>query len=331
MMRHLLLTAALIATLPAAALAQGRPLLPDQPPRLPDAPLPVDEGSAHVIYPVRDGVFMISGPDGNVAVQTGTDGVLLVDSGTAADAPGLLRQVRRLSARPLAYILNTSGDADHVGGNALLSAAGIDLVGGLLERPSGIQQGSAIPVFAHESVMTRLIENGTLEGLPTQTYFVAQKDIHFNASAVSLIHAPGHTAGDSVVMFRRADVIAAGDAYTPDRYPLIDLANGGSITAYLATLNRLISLTVPEFNQQGGTFVIPGHGRLSDEGDLGDYRDMVTFIHDRIKAARDAGQTLEQVLQARPTQDYDPLFGAEAGAEFTRQVYLSLEQEGGAQ
>lgn len=299
--------------------------LPPQAPVLPPPPLPVLEGSPFVIYPVRGGTYMISGPASNSLVQVGLDGVLVVDTGPAADAAGLLREIRRLSARPIRYLLNTSADPDHVGGNAGLSGIGQDIGSGN-ERPDGVQGYGAAPTLAHEQVMFRLLEEGASDGLPTLTYFVDQKDLFFNGEPVSLIHAPGHTGGDSLVMFRRSDVIAAGDAYTPDRYPELDLAHRGSITAYLASLNHLIALTIPEFNQQGGTFVVPGHGRLSDEGDIQDYRDMVTFIHDRVKAMVDQGMTLEQVQAARPSQDYDVRYTREAGDRFVAQIYTSLTQ-----
>jgi cyclase len=266
---------------------------------------------------------MISGPVSNALVQVGLDGVLLVDTGRGEDAAGLLAQVRRLSPRPIRYLLNTNPDADHVGGNAALSGTGTDIGSGN-ERPDGVQGYGATPTLAHEQVMFQLLEQGASEGLPTLTYFVAQKDIFFNGEPVSLIHAPGHTGGDSLVMFRRSDVIAAGDIYTPDRYPDLALDKGGSITAYLASLNHLIALTVPEFNQQGGTFVVPGHGRLSDEGDIQDYRDMVTFIRDRVKAMVDQGMSLAQVLAARPSQDYDVRYSRAAGDRFVGQVYASL-------
>lgn len=328
---------ALAAAMPAAAQTtiEGVPYddgqrLPPQAPQLPPPPLPVTQGSPYVIYPIRGGTFMISGPASNALVQVGLDGVLVVDSGRSEDVAGLLAQVRRLSPRALRYVINTSADADHAGGNAGLSGIGFD-VGSGNERPDGVQGYGATPTLAHEQVMFRMLEEGASEGLPTLTYFVAQKDIFFNGEPVSLIHAPGHTGGDSLVMFRRSDVIAAGDIYTPDRYPQIDVAHGGSITAYLASLNQLIALTIPEFNQEGGTYVVPGHGRLSDEGDIQDYRDMVTFIRDRVKAMVDAGMTLDQVKAARPSQDYDPLYGAEAGATFVEQIYTSLTQADAAE
>jgi glyoxylase-like metal-dependent hydrolase (beta-lactamase superfamily II) len=162
---------------------------------------------------------------------------------------------------------------------------------------------------------------------PTDTYFVAQKDLYVNGEPVQLLHTPAaHTDGDSLVMFRRSDAVSAGDVYTPDRYPVIDLAKGGSINGLIDALNHLLRLTVPEFNQQGGTLVIPGHGRLSDEADVAEYRDMVTFVRDRIADMVKKGMTLDQVKAARPTLDYDGIYGADKGALFVEQVYRSLSK-----
>jgi cyclase len=181
---------------------------------------------------------------------------------------------------------------------------------------------------AHENVLARLTsEGGAAAVWPTDTYFVAQKDLFVNGEPVQLLHTPSaHTDGDSLVMFRRSDAVSAGDVYTPDRYPVIDLAKGGSINGLIDALNQLLRLTVPEFNQQGGTLVIPGHGRLSDEADVAEYRDMVTFVRDRIAAMVKKGMTLDQVKAARPTLDYDGIYGADKGALFVEQVYRSLSK-----
>jgi len=308
-----------------AAQAQTLADVPPQPPQLPPDPLEVvPAGSPFVVYPIRDGVYMISGPNGNVTVQEGRDGVIVVDTGTAATAPALLGQIRRLSKKPILYVLNTNGDPDHVGGNAIVAAAGVTLAGTANTRPESVPGSTGSPIFAQEDVMNRLTEAGVTQGLPTQTYFVGQKDMYYNGEAVSLLHAPGHTSGDSFIMFRRSDVIAAGDIYTPDRYPQIDLKHGGSIQQIVSSIDYLIKLTVPEFNEEGGTYVVPGHGRLSDEGDVADYRDMVVFIRDRVQAMIDAKMTMAQIKAARPTTDYDALYGKKAGDEFVDQIYQSL-------
>jgi len=326
MIRSLLLAGIALASA-APAIAQHDLELPAQPPVLPPPPMAAQEGSDWVIYPVRDNVFMLSGPSGNVAVQIGRDGLAVVDTGEAGEARDLVTQIRRLSDKPIRYIFNTGSDAAHTGGNTTVAAGGVDLVGGS-EGSGLLGNGGGAPILAHEQVMFHLLEAEIYEGLPTLTYFVEQKDVHFNGGPISLIHAPGHNSGNSLAMFRRADVVAAGDVYAPDRYPFIDIDRGGSITDYLASLNHLIAITVPEFNQQGGTLVIPGHGRLSDEGDIGEYRDMVTFIRDRVKAMMDRGMSLDDITAARPTFDYDPLFGADAGDVFVGQIYRSLSQEG---
>ena len=321
-MRLAILAAVAMLGTAAPAIAQHDVSLPAQPPVLPPPPLAQAEGSSWVIYPIRDGVFMLSGPSGNVAVQEGRDGVVLVDTGSSGEANNLLSEVSRLSDKQVRYILNTGSESAHTGNNTEVGSVGEDLMSGS-ERPGA----ASAPILAHEQVMFQMLDAGIEEGLPTLTYFVAQKDIHFNGGPISLIHAPGTTSGNSLVVFRRADVVAAGDVYSPDRYPNIDLDRGGSISDYLSSLNHLIAITVPEFNQQGGTMVIPGHGRLSDEGDIGEYRDMITFIHDRVEAMMGRGMTLDAIMAARPTLDYDPLFGPEAGDVFVDQIYRSLSGE----
>jgi glyoxylase-like metal-dependent hydrolase (beta-lactamase superfamily II) len=315
---------------PTTGLAQyppqspGYPQLSPQPPQLPPYPDPPPPGSPFVVYPVRGGLYMITGPGGNTTVQVGYEGALVVDTGTEAAAPGLIAEIRKLAKGPVRYVLNTSADADHTGGNRAVAAAGANVSGGNL-RPEVVTGTGGAPIWAHEDTLNRIsARGGDPAGWPSDTYFVAEKDLFVNGEPVQLMHAPGHTSGDSLVMFRRSDVISAGDIFTPDRYPVIDLENGGSVQGLLDQLNHLLRLTVPQFNQEGGTLVIPGHGRLSDEADVADYRDMVTFIRDRVRDMIRKRMTLAQVQAARPSLDYDALYGAEAGAVFVEQVYRSL-------
>ena len=277
------------------------------------------------VLPVRGGVYMISGPDGNATIQVGRDGVLVVDPLTSAASTAVLAQIRKLSNQPIRFVINTSADADHIGGNEALAGSGQTLQGGNTRAATVYSSGGA-PIYAHEGALTRLSDaGGSSAGWPTDTYFVAQKDLFVNGEPVQLLHVPSaHTDGDSMVVFRRTDVISAGDVFTPDRYPQIDLERGGSINGFIAGLNHLLRLTVPEFNQQGGTLVVPGHGRLSDEADVAEYRDMVTIIRDRIQDMVKKKMTLEQVKAAKPTFDYDVIYGADNGAVFVEQVYRSL-------
>jgi glyoxylase-like metal-dependent hydrolase (beta-lactamase superfamily II) len=169
--------------------------------------------------------------------------------------------------------------------------------------------------------------------LPTDTYFIKQKDMFVSGEAVQLLHVPAaHTDGDTIVFFRRSDVISAGDAFTPDRYPMIDLARGGSIEGMLAGINYILELAVPDINEEGGTMIVPGHGRLCDESDVSDYRDMVTIVRDRVADMVKKKMTLEQVKAAKPTRDYDGVYATpeHTGDTFVEAVYRSLTSQAGA-
>jgi cyclase len=145
-----------------------------------------------------------------------------------------------------------------------------------------------------------------------------------------LFHAPNAVSdGDTMVWFRRADVIAAGDIYNSDVYPPIDVDRGGSIDGVIDALNRLVDMSVTEFMSQGGTMIVPGHGWISDAADVGYYRDMLMIVRDRIQGMADKGMTLAQVKAAKPTMDYDPLYGRQRGAtaRFVEAVYRSIEKK----
>ncbi len=280
------------------------------------------------ILPIRGNIYMLVGPaGGNSTVSIGPEGVLIVDTMTAEIAPDIISAIRTLSAAPIRWILNTHSHKDHTGGNATLATAGKYIAGG------NTRGGSGASIVAYETSLMR--SNGSTEsgdalpsdGWPTDSYFVKQKDMFFNGEPVILMHRPtAHTDGDSLVFFRRSDVIAAGDLFTPDRYPVIDLSQNGSVNGTLAGLNYILELAIPEFNEEGGTLVVPGHGRLSDESDVGDYRDMVTIVRDRVQNLISKKMTLEQVKAARPTMDYDGVYGRPeyTGDMFVEAVYRSL-------
>jgi glyoxylase-like metal-dependent hydrolase (beta-lactamase superfamily II) len=297
---------ALGAALAAAAAVQGQ----SRPP---------GGDAALAVLPVQGNVSMLVGSGGNVTIQTGRDGALLVDTMSEAAARDIAAEVGALSALPIRFIINTSDDPDHVGGNAALATTGA--VG---SRPV---QGGGATIIAHEKVVHRmsLAAPGAPPGVPNNEYFTPTKDFYFNGEPVFVIHAPAaHTDGDSLVLFRRSDVISAGDVFSPDRYPVIDLDRGGSVEGLVAALNQLLFLAVPERLQDGGTRIIPGHGRLSNEADVVEYRDMVVIVRDRIRALIDEGLSLEQVKAARPTLDYDGQYGDPG--PFIEAVYTSLRQ-----
>ena len=172
-------------------------------------------------------------------------------------------------------------------------------------------------------------------GLPVDEYFTPQRDIHFNGEAIILHHEPNaHTDGDTVVLFRGSDVVATGDIFTPSGYPYIDLTNGGSIQGEINALNHILQLTVPAHTQEGGTYVIPGHGRICDEADVVEYRDMIVIIRDRIRDMVAKKMTLAQIQASKPSRDYDgeyvkPNSFIKADA-FVEAIYKSLQQQGAA-
>lgn len=275
--------------------------------------------------PVRDNVYVIVGAGANIVVQTGENGVLLVDTGSGEETEKVLALVAQLSPWPVGYILNTSFLADHTGGNAAIDTAA-EAAGGARGRGS---RGNSTPIAAHEAVLGRLsAPTGQeapvpSEAWPSQTYYTAYHDIYFNGEGIQMFHAPNAaTDGDSIVFFRRSDVIAAGDIFRTTSYPTIDTASGGSIDGVIDGLNHILELAIPEEKQEGGTIVIPGHGRISDEADVLEYRDMLTIIRDRVLAAIDSGMTLEQIRAAGLTRDYDSRYGP--AETFIDAVYESL-------
>lgn len=298
-------------TNPVAVPAPSRPAAP-----------PVEPQEIHSM-PVQGQVWILVGAGGNSAVQAGPDGVLVVDTKSAGRAGDLLKEITKISPKQVRYVINTSADADHTGGNQEVSRAGRTITGGNVAR---FDAAFPATVVAHENVVAQMQQAGApSEAWPTSTYFGAAKDIFFNGEAVRVVHVPGaHTAADSIVFFRRSDVIATGDLFTPDRYPVIDVERGGTINGFVNALNQLLDLTVPAEKQEGGTMVIPGHGRVCDEADLVEYRDMVTIVRDRIQDMIRKGMTMEQVKAAQPTADYDPLYGpAEA---FIEAAYRTLKE-----
>ena len=261
---------------------------------------------------VRDNIYMLVGAGGNITVQTGTNGFLIVDTQYAEMSEKILNALREISDAPLRYIINTHVHGDHVGGNVNLARSGTTISGGNMRRDVS---GQTAAIIAHESVLLRLTTapaEGRIDpdGWPTSSYFEGKKDLYFNDEGIRVIHQPrAHTDGDSIVYFRKSDVISTGDVFRTDAYPFIDTSTGGTIQGFLDAAQSIIDLIIPVYGQDGGTLVIPGHGRLSDLGDVLNWREMLTIIHDRVKDMKERGMSLQEVLEARPSRDYDPRYG----------------------
>ena len=222
------------------------------------------------VLPVQGSVYMLVGAGPNVTAQVGSDGVLLVETMSAPMVPCIAAEIQKLAPGPIRYIVNTNLDGDHTGGNAALAKVGAP-------GASPTDFGGAT-IIAHENVLNRMSKEtgeslAVNPGLLNDEYYTPTKDFYFNGEAIFVIHeADAHSDGDSIVLFRRSDVISAGDTFTPDRYPVIELERGGSVQGLLDALNHILHLTVPAKLQEGGTRVIPGHGRLCDEADVVEYR-----------------------------------------------------------
>ena len=279
------------------------------------------------ILPVQGNIYMIAARSGNITVQTGPMGVLLVDTGTKGLSEKVLSAVRKLSDKPLRYIVNTDLHPEHTGGNEALARFGGAEDERNIRNTPGDLEVAVVKILAHDNVLQRMNQNDSpFISQPGDTYFGGNKDLFFNGESIQLLHQPAaHTDGDTMVHFRRSDVISAGDIYVTDSYPVIDLANGGSLQGVIDGLNRLLDLAIPEHHEEGGTMIIPGRGRISDEFDVLEYRDMVTIIRDRMQDMIRKGMTLAQVKAARPTRDYDPQYGANADA-FVEAAYRSLSK-----
>ncbi|HZI79216.1 MAG TPA: hypothetical protein VFD69_06865 [Vicinamibacterales bacterium] len=318
-------------------------------------------GSELRVLPVRGNIFLITGAGANITASVGKDGVMLVDSGSVAMAEKTLAVVRDLSRRvtaspmplkscvgvvqgcqwwsssellpttasppaprPISYIINTSDDPDDIGGNAVIGAAGRSY--GVRNLDNSLQ-GAA--VVAHENAALRLSRADQSKLAPSESYGGRDKKLNFfNGEGVVITHPDSaHTDGDSIVYFRGSDVLAVGDVIDMTSFPVIDTARGGTINGLIETLNWVLDVCVVEHMMEGGTIVVPGHGRLLDTADVAYYRDMVTIMRDRIRELSRRGMTLDQIKAARPTRDYDGLYGKNprwTPAQFVEAIHKTL-------
>jgi cyclase len=299
---------------PAAASAAPPAVVPPRP----QEPAARSQEAAVRSMHVQGNVWMLVGPASNAAVQIGDDGVLVVDTMRESDAEAMVAEIRRLAgSKPIRWIINTHAHADHVGGNLKVAEAGESIIAGNFVGQAGAASANYAQIIAHENVelqMAKAQPAVPVHAMPTDTFFVSEFELFFNGEAVQLIHVPNaHTDGDVMVFFRKSDVLVAGDLLMTTTFPIVSRQPQGSLTGVLAALNRMLDITVPAEKQEGGTYVIPGHGRLTDEADVVEIRDMTTVIRDRMQDAVKKGMTLAQVRAARLVRDYEGRWGATTG------------------
>jgi glyoxylase-like metal-dependent hydrolase (beta-lactamase superfamily II) len=298
-------------------------------------------GDDFEVLQLRPNFYMLAGPTGNVAVQIGEDGIIVVDAGPAVKADAVLAATKAMSTRPIRYVIDTSSDSDRVGGNEKIAKAGRTLFIVNNALGEGMTNGGAAAVLAAEKVLVRMSAPAGRTPpyppavWPTETFNGPRKYMFLNGEGIEVLHLPdAHTDGDSVVFFRRSDVVVAGNILDLRRFPVIDLARGGSVQGEIDALSRIVDLAIPSVpivTREGGTLVIPGNGRVCDQFDVVEYRDMVVIIRDRIHALIKAGKTLEQVKASSPASGFIRRYGSNTGPwtteMFVEAVYKSLKEK----
>jgi glyoxylase-like metal-dependent hydrolase (beta-lactamase superfamily II) len=291
------------------------------------------------ILEVRPSFFVIAGLGGpggdvaNVGVQVGEDGLVVVDAGSAAAAPAVLDAIKRISPKPIRYVIDTGPDADHVGGNETIANAGEKIFAGALGGGAQNAAERVAPILSAEGVLRHMAKSPA-GGWPTEVFHYSRKNMYLNGEPIEVLHQPAaHTDSDVFAFFRRSDVLLSGDVLDTRQFPVIDVERGGSIQGEIAALNRLAELavvSVPVVTREAGTIVVPGHGRLCDQYDVVEYRDMVTIIRDRVRDLITAGRSLAEVKAAQPAKGYMGRYGNPGGPwttdRFIEAVYRSLSK-----
>lgn len=290
------------------------------------------DGEIHV-FPVRNNVYMLVGDGANIVVQVGDQGALVVDTGTGALADKTIAAISKLSGKPVQFIANTGFRPDHTGGNVKVRRSGMDpsLQGSFFSNQFA-DAGQGATIMAHQNTQNHMDAlKMPADGIPSDTFLEEHRRKFHNGDSIELFWEPNAvTDGDVIAHFRRADVIVTGDIFTTTQYPFIDVKNGGSVQGEIKALNDILNRTVYEHEEDGGTLIVPGHGYLSNEHEVLEYRDMVVIVRDRVQAMMDSGATVEQVKGARVTADYDTRYGSSSGPwttdMFIEAVYKSLQR-----
>jgi cyclase len=285
------------------------------------------------LFHVKGQIYVLTGADVNVTVQIGNEAIVFVDTPDPSDVEEMMSLIREISDKPVRQVITTALDPLHLAGNDTIENLGFRGFGG---RGAGVDiaiggNTTGVTLLAHENVLNRFyLADNDVESLTlTTTYFTPSFDFYMNGEGIAVYHMPkAHTDGDSIVFFRSSDVISLGDLLIPGQYPDIDISSGGTVNGFIEALNFTLALMIPGPNAEGGTYVVPGHGRIGDEIDVVEYRNMLVIVRDRVKNMIDQGSNLNQILVSGLTVDYDTEYGGPRGgpttSEFITAIYQSL-------
>jgi glyoxylase-like metal-dependent hydrolase (beta-lactamase superfamily II) len=265
------------------------------------------------VYPLRRGISVLEGSGGNIAVLTGKDGKLLIDSGFSVSKARIVEALNNLSADPISQLINTHWHVDHTDGNDWVHSAGAKITA---------QQNTK----KHLSTSTRVegwdytFPPSPAGALPT-TIFDDEHRVHHNDTNIALKHyGPAHTDSDISVVFEEADVIHVGDTLWNGIYPFIDYSTGGSIDGMIRATERNLGVVTDK------TIVIPGHGPVGNKASLAEFQDMLVAIRKNVAALKKQGKSLDETIAAKPSAAYDAKWGQFliSPAFFTTLVYSGV-------
>lgn len=295
-----------------------------------------DMDQALSLFHVKGQVYAVAGAGVNVTVQIGDEAIVFVDTPEPEYVDEMMSLIREISNAPVSYVITTALDPMHVSGNDAVNNLGFRAFRNRDATVVAAIGGSTtgVTILAHENVPNRfyLTENDVESLTVTTTYFTPTFDFYMNGEGIAIHHMPNaHTDGDSIVFFRGSDVVSLGDLLVQGQYPDIDVASNGSVNGFIDALNLTLGLMIPGPNAEGGTYVVPGHGRVGDEIDVVEYRNMLVIVRDRIQYQIEQGMSLNQTIASNPALDYDTEYGGTRGGpsteEFITSIYQSLLED----
>ena len=279
------------------------------------AQAPQDFSAVQVVpHQIGEGLYYLEGSGGNIGVSIGDDGVFLIDDQYAPLTEKIIAAVKTLSDKPIRFVFNTHHHGDHTGGNQNMGNAGVIIIAQENVRTN-------LRKAFNGGDLTKALTADQNVGLPVIT-FADTIDLHLNGHDMHAQHlAPAHTDGDSIVVFKDANIIHTGDVFRTTSYPRADATANGKFFGIIEAYETLLAIS------DDNTVFLPGHGVLSKKSDVQSQLTMLNTISSRVKTAKDAGQTLEQIQAAKPTAEFDAAWSggnANAGSDLVAVIFNEL-------